>query len=115
MKFERNSFIMQATNHNLQKIGSLSFLKFFLAFITFLFHWNIHFSVVYANEFINNFINAGAFAMCGFFVLSGFLLYYHYSHKDFSNFINLKKFYLKRIIKILPSCYFIVFIMIIVS
>lgn len=92
---------------NYKKIGSLNLLKFALVFITFLFHWNVNFSVVFSSRFVNDFVNAGAFAMSGFFVLSGFLLYYIYSKSDFSNFDYLKKFYLKRIIKILPSCYFI--------
>ena len=94
-----------------KKIGSLNLLKFVLAFITFIFHWNIHFKVIFSNHLINIFFNAGAFAMSGFFILSGFLLYYIYSKSDFSNYEYLKNFYLKRIIKILPSCYFISIIM----
>ena len=73
-----------------KKIGSLSLLKFFLAFITFLFHMYIHFSVVYKAKLINKFICDGAFAMSGFFILSGFLLYYIYSQKSFSDFEYMK-------------------------
>lgn len=91
-----------------EKIGSLNLLKFALAFLTFLFHWNLLFSVVYKSNLVNNFISAGAIAMSGFFMLSGFLLYYIYSKKDFSDFNYLKIFYMKRLAKILPSCYFVV-------
>lgn len=94
-----------------EKIGSLSLIKFLFAFIVFLFHWNIHFSVVYSNTLINNFINAGAFVMSGFFALSGYLLYYIYSNKNFSDFSYLKNFYIKRAVKILPSCYLMLVIM----
>ena len=65
-----------------EKIGSLSLLKFLLALLVFLFHWNIHFSVLFPNDFVNKFVNAGASAMSGFFILSGFLLFYIYSKKD---------------------------------
>ncbi len=94
-----------------KKIGSLSLLKFFLAFITFLFHMYIHFSVVYKAKLINKFICDGAFAMSGFFILSGFLLYYIYSQKSFSDFEYMKNFYIKRLIKVLPSAYFVTIIM----
>ncbi len=94
-----------------QKIGSLNLFKFALAFLTFLFHWRLSFSVVYKNELIDNFIHVGHVAMNGFFILSGFLLYYIYSKKDFFNSDYLKNFYLKRLIKILPSCYFITVVM----
>ncbi len=94
-----------------EKIGGLSLLKFLLIFVVFLFHWNMHFGVVYSNKLINRFVDAGAFAMGGFFILSGFLLYYIYSKNDFTNFEYLKTFYLKRLIKILPIYYIVVFIM----
>ncbi len=95
-----------------KKIGALNVLKFALVFIIFLFHWRIHYGVAYPNVFfLDKFILAGAFAMSGFFILSGFLLYYIYSGKDFSDFDYLKKFYLKRIFKILPPYYVLIFIM----
>lgn len=96
-----------------KKIGSLSLLKFLLAFLVFLFHWNIHYDVVYSIKLVDHFINGGAFAMNCFFILSGFLLYYIYSKKDFSDFTYLKNFYKKRLIKILPSCYLITLVMLI--
>lgn len=92
---------------NYEKIGVLDLLKFILVAITFLFHWNIHFGIVYSCKILNKFINSGAIAMSGFFILSGFLLYYIYSNKNFADFNYLKKFYLKRIIKIFPSSYLI--------
>ena len=69
-----------------KKIGSLSLVKFLLAFVTFLFHWRMHFAVVYSYKILDKVVISGAFAMGGFFILSGFLLYYIYSKKDFSDF-----------------------------
>ncbi len=44
--------------------------------------------------------------MTGFFMLSGFLLYYVYSGKDNSDITNIRSFYRKRAIEILPFYYY---------
>lgn len=100
---------------NYKNIGALDLLKFSLAFITFLFHWNVHFKIVYSFKIIDRFINAGAFCMTGFFILSGFLLYYIYSKKDFSDDLYLKQFYIKRLVKILPSYFALEIIFLIIN
>lgn len=98
-----------------KKIGALNILKFLLVSITFLFHWNIHYSISYKNTLLNNFITAGAFSMSGFFILSGFLLYYAHQNSDFQNFSYLIYYFKKKLIKILPLSYFLVALMLLLS
>lgn len=47
----------------------------------------------------------GAVMMTGFFMLSGFCLYIVYEHKSLMNINDMKRFYIKRLIGILPSYY----------
>ncbi|MBQ6270277.1 MAG: acyltransferase [Clostridiales bacterium] len=48
--------------------------------------------------------------MTGFFLLSGFAMYYSYSGKNLENASSMKKFWLKRLITIIPSYYLIHFL-----
>ncbi len=48
--------------------------------------------------------------MTGFMMLSGFVLFISYSHKDFTKMSEVKTFYLKRVISILPLYYSIALI-----
>lgn len=48
--------------------------------------------------------------MMGFFLLSGFAMYYSYSGKSLENASSMKKFWLKRLITIIPSYYLIHFL-----
>lgn len=45
--------------------------------------------------------------MSGFFMLSGFSLYYTYKDKDLTKNATISKFYLKRLIRIIPSYWFV--------
>ena len=58
------------------------------------------------NKVIKNF---GVYGVDFFFVLSGFLIFYLlFKEKDKFGFINLKHFYIRRILRIWPLYYFIV-------
>ena len=50
----------------------------------------------------NNFISMGAIYMTGFFMLSGFVLYYVHGQRDTLSLDNLKRFYWKRFATIVP-------------
>lgn len=51
---------------------------------------------------LNNFVDMGAIAMTGFFLLSGYVINLTYGRKDMSSTDELKHFYLKRLIAIIP-------------
>ena len=73
-----------------------------------MFHSQIHFKCSYS--YANDFVKTGAIAMTGFMMLSGFVLYMSYSRKDFTKISEIKIFYLKRLISILPLYYSIAII-----
>ena len=54
---------------------------------------------------LNGFVSMGAIAMTGFFLLSGYALNLSTARKDISNVKEIKFFYLKRMISILPLYY----------
>lgn len=86
-----------------EKIYALDLFRFVIAFIVFLFHLNIHLGVEIPEYYLARFVSQGAVCMSAFFMLSGFVLSYVYSQKDFSQFDEIKKFYFKRFSKIYPS------------
>lgn len=65
----------------------------------------IHFECDYG--ILQSFFEMGAVMMTGFFTLSGFSLSYSYSMKDFGEWGNIKNFYKKRVVGILPAYYFV--------
>ncbi len=71
----------------------------------FLFHSNIHLGCKYG--ILTSFINMGAIFMTAFFVLSGYVIYYTYQKKDLGKLANIKLFYKKRYITILPIYYLV--------
>lgn len=79
-----------------------------LALLIFMFHSRIHFGCRYA--MIDDFVSVGAIAMTGFMLLSGFVLANSYSDVELSVMREIKKFYLKRLISILPLYYSIIII-----
>lgn len=81
------------------------------ALVIFLFHSQIHIQCDYG--FLNEFVSMGAVFMTGFFMLSGFSLYYGYETADFSHLKNIVNFYKKRAIGILPNYYVIALLYII--
>ncbi len=93
----KNNNVAAATG----EIKSLTFFRFFTAFLVFIFHVRIHLNAIV--PLFDKFILQGAIFMSAFFMLSGFIMYYVYSKMDFTIFKNVKNFYLKRFAKIYPS------------
>lgn len=88
-----------------QRLVGLDLFRIALAFLIFMFHSKLHFGCDYS--FLNDFVRVGAIAMTGFFILSGYVLYYTYSMKELMNKKSLKIFYIKRAITIIPLYFFI--------
>lgn len=91
--------------HRSKRIIGLDLLRISLAILTFLFHSYIHFQCRYG--IMNNFISVGAIAMTAFFMLSGYSLQISNSQADIWSIEELKRFYIKRLISILPLYLFI--------
>lgn len=88
-----------------QRLPGLDLMRVSLAFLIYLFHSKIHFKCDY--YFLNDFVEVGAIAMTGFFLLSGYALYISYSGKDLTRIKEIKTFYIKRAITVLPLYFFI--------
>lgn len=88
-----------------QRIIGLDLFRIALAFLIFMFHSQLHFGCDYS--FLNEFVRVGAIAMTGFFILSGYVLYYTYSDRELVSKMSLKTFYVKRAITIIPLYLFI--------
>lgn len=87
------------------RFAGLDILRVFLALLIYMFHAHTSFE---CDFFIfNDFVDVGAIAMTGFFILSGYCLHISSSHKDLSKLAEIKTFYLKRLITVLPLYYFI--------
>lgn len=87
-----------------QRIIGLDLLRISLAVLIFLFHSHIH---VLKCDYgvMNGFINMGAIAMTGFFLLSGYVINLSTRKSDMANPKEISKFYVKRMIAILPLYY----------
>lgn len=69
-----------------------------------MFHSWMHFGCSYS--ILTDFVSAGAIAMTGFFMLSGYALRLVYGELNLMEKHNLTRFYLKRLLGILPLYYF---------
>ena len=67
------------------------------------FHTNIHLKANYG--IFHNIISVGAFFMTAFFMLSGYLLFVNHSSESILDIKNLKQFFIKRFIGIVPMYY----------
>ncbi len=101
-----------ANNQDKRACG-LDLMRISLAFLIFMFHSRIH--VLHCSYgILNPFVDMGAIAMTGFFLLSGYVINLTYGKKDMSSSEELKFFYLKRLISIIPL-YFVWAIILIVA
>lgn len=91
-----------------KRFVGLDILRISLALLVYMFHSQGHFLCNY--YYLNNFIEVGAIAMTGFMMLSGFVLYMSNSRREFSKISDVKIFYLKRIISVIPLYYSIAFV-----
>lgn len=87
-----------------QRIIGLDLLRISLALLIFLFHSHIHI-LKCDYGIMNGFINMGAIAMTGFFLLSGYVINLSNRKSDLSSPKAIGKFYIKRMITILPLYY----------
>jgi len=87
-----------------QRVVGLELLRISLALLIFMFHSNIH---ILKCEYgiLTGFVHMGAIAMTGFFLLSGYALSLSTANKDLTDTKEIKNFYLKRLISILPLYY----------
>lgn len=103
---------MEKLNSNdLERIYPLDLFRVVSAFVVLILHLNIWFGVKSHHYKINTFIETGAVFMTGFFMLSGFLLFFKYNKKDLLEKENMKAYYLKRIQVIYPA-YFVLLLLV---
>lgn len=86
-----------------KRIVGLDLMRILLAIQIFMFHSQMHYNCNYS--YLNYFVRMGAIAMTGFMLLSGYVLYTSYSKKDLTKIGEIKAFYMKRLISILPLYY----------
>lgn len=79
---------------------ALDFFRIALALLIFFFHSHCHLGCTYG--FLTTFFSYGNVAMTGFFMLSGYAMTLGYGKKDFKEWSDYKRFYLKRLITIYP-------------
>ena len=89
---------------NKEYLGGVDLFKIILACITLAFHSNLHFGCTYG--VLDPFIKLGAVSMTGFFMVSGFSLYYTYEKRNMFDCRQIRSFYLKRLSNIIPGYYF---------
>ena len=87
-----------------QRVIGLDLIRVSLAVLIFMFHSHIH---VLKCDYgiLNGFVSMGAIAMTGFFLLSGYAINLSSDSKDMSDIKEIKRFYTKRLISILPLYY----------
>lgn len=86
-----------------QRVVLLDVLRVALALLVFMFHSNMHFQCSYG--LLDDFVSVGALAMTGFFLLSGYVLRVRYGGSNLMERNELGRFYLKRLLSILPLYY----------
>ena len=79
----------------------------------FVFHSQIHFDCHY--WWFDNFVQMGVIAMTAFFMLSGYSLHLSSSRKDLTKAKEIKQFYIKRLISILPLYYAVALIRVVMD
>lgn len=87
------------------RIIGLDYFRISAALLIFLFHSAIHMDCFYG--ILQEFIEMGAVVMTGFFMLSGYALYQSYYKKDLSDIKEVKTFFLKRIVSLMPGYFFV--------
>lgn len=86
-----------------QRLVGLDLFRIIAALVVMLFHSSIHIECNYG--VLQPFISMGAIFMTGFFILSGFSLYYVHGGGDYADINMIKSFLLKRLIGVFPLYY----------
>lgn len=84
-----------------KRVVGLDLMRISMALLIFMFHSQIH-VLKCSYGYLNSFVSMGAIAMTGFFLLSGYVMNLTCGYKDMSDSAEIKRFYLKRIISIIP-------------
>ena len=87
------------------RVLGLDFIRISLAILIYAFHSSINFSCNY--YWLDDFVRLGVIAMTAFFMLSGYSLHLSSSRRVFTKAGEIKQFYIKRLISILPLYYFV--------
>lgn len=96
-----NQIITPPSTQINKRVVGLDFMRISMALLIFMFHSRIH-VLKCSYGYLNSFVSMGAIAMTGFFLLSGYVMNLTYGCKDMSSSAEIKRFYLKRIISIIP-------------
>lgn len=95
------------------RVIGLDVFRVALVLLVYMFHSRIHFNCSY--YWLNDFVRMGAIVMTAFFMLSGYSLHLSSSHKDLGNVKEIKQFYLKRFIAIIPLYYAVALIRVVID
>jgi len=87
-----------------KRVAGLDIMRIAMALLIYMFHSWMHFGCSYS--FLTDFVSVGALAMTGFFLLSGYSLRLVYGDQNLMEKHNIGRFYLKRILGIVPLYYF---------
>lgn len=90
-------------NNTRKRIVGLDIFRILAALVVFLFHSAMHIGCDYGN--LRHFVRMGAIFMTGFYLLSGYVLYFIYNSKDLQQLTEIGRFLKKRILGILPLYY----------
>ena len=93
------------------RVIGLDLLRIALALLIYMFHSWMHFECRYS--YLTSFVSVGAIAMTGFFLLSGYSMRVVYRKTNLMDKNNLKIFYLKRVVRIIPLYYAVALIYVI--
>ena len=94
-----NGHISQSSS----RLVGLDIFRIVAAFVVFLFHSEMHIGCWYG--VFNDFVSMGAIFMTAFFMLSGFVLFFTYRKKSLTHIAEIKNFYIKKLVSILPLYY----------
>ncbi len=85
-----------------KRLIGLDLLRMLLTVVVFMFHTRLFAGCEYHYGGLNCLASMGSVFMTGFFMLSGFSIGYVMQDEDLNNIGALKKFYIKRLIGIMP-------------
>lgn len=88
-----------------ERLTGLDIFRVLSAFVIFMFHARMHVKCDWGG--VNAFVSMGAIFMTAFFMLSGFSLFYTYGQVEIISLKELGRFYIKRMIGILPLYYIV--------
>ena len=96
-----NQIITPPSTQINKRVVGLDLMRISMALLIFMFHSRIH-VLKCSYGFLNYFVDMGAISMTGFFLLSGYVINLTYGRKDMTSPKEFKRFYLKRLIAIIP-------------